>query len=83
MSNPFATAAMLKEKYRCPPTQIVSLNQHVLYKPADFTEEEYKRRNQLAVMVIDGGLGICKRCGAGEIELETWVTCETYRARNK
>lgn len=58
----------------------MSLHQHELYQPKDFTEEEYQRRNQLAVMVIDGGLGICKRCGAGEVELETWVTCEAYRA---
>lgn len=52
---------------------------HELYTTADFTEEEYQRRNQLAVMVIDGGLGICKRCGAGESELDDWPTCQAYR----
>lgn len=59
------------------------MNQHELYEPKDFTNEEYQRRNVLAVMVIDGGLGVCKRCGATEIELETWVTCQAYRAHMK
>lgn len=63
-----------------PPT---SLNQHVLYTPADFTAEEYDRRNALAVAVIDGDLSICWRCGASGIELETWPLCETYRAAQR
>jgi len=43
---------------------------HDLYEPSDFTQEEIERDNQLARLVIDGGLGICKKCGASEIELE-------------
>lgn len=61
----------------------MSLHQHELYEPKDFTSDEYARRNVLAVMVIDGGLGVCKKCGAAEIELETWVTCQAYRAHMK
>jgi late competence protein required for DNA uptake (superfamily II DNA/RNA helicase) len=48
---------------------------HELYTSKDFTDEEYERRNQLATMVIDGGLAICKRCGAREIELDQYPTC--------
>lgn len=61
----------------------MSLHQHELYEPKDFTSDEYARRNVLAVMVIDGGLGVCKKCGAAEIELETWVTCQAYRAHSR
>lgn len=56
---------------------------HELYIPADFTNEEIDRRNQLAVMVIDGGLGICKKCGAGEAELEAYKDCASYREARK
>lgn len=56
---------------------------HVLYTRADFNSEERQRRNALYVMVVEGGLGVCKRCGAAEIELEKWPTCAAYRARDK
>lgn len=56
---------------------------HVLYTPADFTAEEIDRRNRLAVVVIDGGLSICKICGAAESELQDWLTCEKYRKRHQ
>ena len=42
---------------------------HELYKDSDFTSEEYDRRNTLAIMVIDGGLSICKKCGEAEAGL--------------
>lgn len=77
--TPFETAAALREKYRSPEPR----NQHILYTPADFTGEEMDRRNALAVAVIESGLGICKRCGAAGIDLETWVACETFRAHQR
>jgi hypothetical protein len=59
------------------------LHQHLLYNSADFNSEERQRRNALYVAVVEGGLGVCKRCGAGENELETWVTCTAYRAAQR
>ena len=43
---------------------------HVLYTAADFTNEEIERGGALVNAVIDGGLGVCKKCGAAEIELD-------------
>lgn len=43
---------------------------HDLYTPADFTTEELDRLNSLAIAVVEGGLGVCKRCGKAEAELE-------------
>lgn len=43
---------------------------HVLYEASDFTDEEYDSRNTLAVLVIDGGLSVCKLCGAAESQLD-------------
>lgn len=59
------------------------MTQHELYKPEDFNSEERQRRNRLYVMVVEGGLAICKRCGAAEVEIETWPTCAGYRAAQK
>lgn len=59
------------------------MGQHILYEPKDFTQAEHERRNVLAVMVIDGGLGVCKQCGAAERELDDWPTCEAYRAHRR
>jgi hypothetical protein len=54
---------------------------HELYGPGDFTAEELLySRNLLAVLVVDGGLSVCKRCGAAEAELDDHPTCEAYRA---
>ena len=39
-------------------------NGHVLYDASDFTDEEYYSGNTIAVLVIDGGLSVCKLCGA-------------------
>lgn len=50
-------------------THPVTTNGHVLYVPTDFTEEEYEN-SSFARLVIDDGLGICRICGVGEIELE-------------
>lgn len=55
--------------------------QHELYEPKDFTNEEVER-NSLAKMVVIGGLGICKKCGAGESELDDWPTCTEFKSRN-
>ena len=56
------------------------MSNHELYQPKDFTAEEYARGNRLAKMVIDGGLGICKKCGAAEAQLDDHPTCEEHRA---
>lgn len=45
-------------------------NGHVLYTKEDFTNEELEAGNQIAEMVIVGGLGICKKCGDGEAGLD-------------
>ncbi len=79
MSNPYATAQMLAAKYMTPDPG----HSHTLYKSKDFTNEEYERRNRLAVAVIDGGLSVCKYCGAAEMEISTWKSCAAYRARDK
>jgi hypothetical protein len=56
---------------------------HKLYTSDDFTEEEYYRRNVLAIAVIDGGLDVCKQCGAAGIQIFHFPTCEEYRAHKK
>lgn len=54
---------------------------HTLCQPGDFTNQEYFEDIGVARLVIDGGLGICKNCGAGESELEDYQTCDAYRGR--
>lgn len=54
---------------------------HEFYTSEDFTNEEYEFSNVIAKMVIDGGLQICKKCGAAEIELEQYETCEAFHNR--
>lgn len=53
---------------------------HDLYRPGDFTNEEWDTPCSVARMVIDGGIGICKVCGAAESELQDFPTCVEYRA---
>jgi len=43
---------------------------HILYTSDDFTDEEIQRENKLTVMVIDGGLHVCKICGEYEAGLD-------------
>lgn len=62
--------------------ELVHFPGHDLYTPADFTNEEHER-SQLAKMVIDGGLGICKRCGAGEAQLDEFATCHDMNMHNR
>jgi hypothetical protein len=50
---------------------------HTLYTAKDFTGEEVER-SSLARMVVEGGLGICKKCGAGEADLDEFPTCREY-----
>lgn len=52
---------------------------HRLYEPKDFTSEQYYEDKGVAVLVIDGGLGICKVCGAAESQLADWPTCQEFR----
>ena len=47
---------------------------HKLYTAADFTEEEIRRGNKLAVEVIENDMHICKRCG--EYESGLWEPCK-------
>lgn len=61
--------------------EVVLFPKHALYKPSDFTDQEYYEGNGLAKMVIDGGLGICKNCGACEIELDQYPSCADFRDR--
>lgn len=74
-----ADMGRLADSYRRELALDKGLNQHELYAPADFNSDERQRRNALYVAVVEGGLGVCKRCGAAEVELETWVTCQAYR----
>jgi len=57
------------------------MTDHVLYKPEDFNEREKNQGNVLYKLVVEGGLGICKMCGAGEAELDEYPTCEEYWKR--
>ncbi|MEP1253737.1 MAG: hypothetical protein ABJI29_03205 [Alphaproteobacteria bacterium] len=52
---------------------------HDLYTPADFTNEEMES-SSTARLVVLGGLGICKKCGAGEAQLDKHPTCESFKA---
>ena len=42
----------------------MAAEEHELYRPSDFTQEELDRRINLAVAVCETGLAVCKRCGA-------------------
>jgi len=59
----------------------MTTSSHVFSTAADFTDEEIDRENVIAKLVIEGGLQICKRCGAAEIELDQYPTCAEYRRR--
>ena len=58
------------------------MTQHVMYTRADFTDEELENNN-LARMVVEGGLDICKLCGGGESDLLNNSTCEDVRTARK
>lgn len=58
------------------------MTQHVLYTREDFTDEELENNN-LARMVVEGGLDICKLCGGGESDLLNNPTCEDVRTARK
>ena len=53
---------------------------HECYTPSDFSEEKGEP-SQLAIVVCEWGLGVCKHCGAAEIQLTEWPTCEEYKNR--
>ena len=57
---------------------IQMMNGHILYRADDFTHEEIERKNKLAVAVIEGGLSVCKRCGAVESDVFDFGTCKEY-----
>lgn len=44
---------------------------HELYSPVDFTKEEAEKEGQLYVMVVEGGLAVCKKCGDYEAGLDS------------
>jgi hypothetical protein len=58
------------------------MTEHTLYTPADFTSEQCCPIDglQIARLVVEGGLGICKKCGAAEIQLDEFRTCEEFDA---
>lgn len=55
----------------------MSKSGHVFYKPSDFTPEELET-NAIAKLVVEGGLQVCKSCGAAESDLQFFTTCGTY-----
>lgn len=52
---------------------------HVSYVDSDFTNKEIEDGNIMSKLVIEDGLSICKKCGAAELDLETFPSCELYR----
>ena len=58
------------------------MTQHILYEPKDFAQLQVDQSIVLARLVLDGGLSICKLCGAGEVELDDYPTCEEYGNRD-
>jgi len=56
---------------------------HELYNSEDFTAEEYKRRNIIAVYVMDFDVGICKKCGKTERALINRCSADAHKHLNK
>lgn len=56
---------------------------HEVYTAKDFNAEERQRRNVLYVMVVEGGLEVCRRCSAAEIELDEYPSCKLYWAAQR
>lgn len=61
------------------------MTKHTLYTTADFTAAECCpiEGTQLARMVVEGGLGVCKNCGACEVQLDEYKSCEDFNAHNQ
>ena len=57
----------------------ITSHPHILFTSKDFTSKEYSRGNIIAKSVIDGGLKICKCCGAAEVDLEKYPSCQSFR----
>ena len=55
------------------------MSDHKLYESRDFTQKEYEEGSGFARLIIDGGLAVCKVCGAAEIELDE--SCKTRQAQ--
>jgi hypothetical protein len=55
---------------------------HILYEMSDFTRKELwgDPPNQLAKLVCEGGLAVCKVCGKAEVELEDNPECKGIRS---
>jgi len=61
------------------------IKDHILYNKDDFTVEEIRSENQLAVAVLKGKMKICKYCGKVGEELEGKCEsklCEKRRIEN-
>ena len=52
------------------------MSNHELYNITDFTDDEIKRRNCLAIAVIEEGCLICKLCGKEGQEILDNPECE-------
>lgn len=56
---------------------------HKLYAEKDFNQAERDSRNALYVVVVEGGLDVCKQCGAAESELDDFPACRYYDAHRR
>jgi hypothetical protein len=55
---------------------------HELITPAACRADHWDADGHpVSCLTCDGGLGICRLCGAAEHELEVWPTCEAFRNR--
>lgn len=53
------------------------MQKHELYTESDFSESDFE--NNPRAKLVREGLDICKHCGAGEIELIDYPTCDEYK----
>lgn len=55
------------------------MTEHVLWEASDFDDaDDHVRDGALYRAVVEGGLGVCKLCGAYEQDLVEHETCESY-----
>ena len=55
------------------------MTDHVLWTIHDFSGgDPFEEPSQLEKMVCEGGLEICRFCGAGELQLDDNPTCEGH-----
>lgn len=58
------------------------MTEHVLYVNEDFDHSDDNVIDSCTYKaVVEGGLGVCKHCGAYESGLDEYPTCEEWRNR--